>query len=286
MKELKKLLLSKGAKIYANLSGGKDGHAMLKHLVSEQMPVEAVIHCDLGRVEWPQSMDMCKRSANEFSLPFHVIYRTDKMDMIDLWNRRLIQLKGTGKPFWSSKSQRYCTSDMKRDPTDRFYRNCGHNFIISAEGIRADESNDRAKKNPFEIRRRATSSYYDGMGVYEAIEKYHPDHRLAITWYPIFDWSIEDVYMSYGVSMADLFSARVHYKKTGEIISGWPFHPAYAMGNDRVSCMFCIMGSMNDLSNAAIQNPGLLDEMIRMEEEGNATFKNKFSLKQLKHAKD
>jgi 3'-phosphoadenosine 5'-phosphosulfate sulfotransferase (PAPS reductase)/FAD synthetase len=184
--------IDKGAKLYANLSGGKDGQAMLKAVISRGLPVDSVLHCDLGRVEWPQSMGMCERSAAEFGLPLHVIYRTDKRDLLDHWRHRMNQLKGQGKPFWSSATERYCTSDMKRDPTDKFLNSQGSGILINMEGIRAEESRDRAKKNPFTIRRRITSSYYKGMTVEEAIENYKPGKRLGITWFPIFNYSLED----------------------------------------------------------------------------------------------
>ncbi len=276
-----KEVVDKGGVIYANLSGGKDGQAMTRHMFSAGLKAESIIHCDLGRTEWPQSLEMCKRSADEFSIPLDIIYRSDKKDMIDLWNYRLDKLTGTGKPFWSSSTNRYCTSDAKRDPTDKFYRNCGHNLILSAEGIRSDESNERSKKNPFHIRSRITSSYYEGMTVEEAITNYNPQYRLGITCYPIFNFSLQQVFMTYDVTIAHLHLARWQYKQTGTIPTWWPFHPAYAMGNDRVSCMFCVLGSMNDLQNAAKHNPGLLSTMIKMEERGNATFKNNWSLKNL-----
>lgn len=276
-----KMAVSKGAKLYANLSGGKDGQAMLAHLVTNGISVEAVVHCDLGKTEWPQSMAMCKKSADQFGIPLNILRRSDKRDMLDHWKHRMNQLQGTGKPFWSSSKNRYCTSDLKRDPSDVFYRNCGHNFIISAEGIRAQESPARAGKIPFEIRKRITSAYYDGMDVYEAIENYNPEHRLAITVYPVFDFSLQQVFMTYGVTVAHLHLARVEFISTGVVPAWWPFHAAYAMGNDRVSCMICIMGSLNDIMNGAKNNPELLNEMIMMEDIGKATFKNNWSLKSI-----
>jgi 3'-phosphoadenosine 5'-phosphosulfate sulfotransferase (PAPS reductase)/FAD synthetase len=273
--------IGKGAKLYANLSGGKDGQAMLKTVINYGLPVDSVLHCDLGRVEWPQSMGMCQRSAKEFGLPLHVIYRTDKRDLLAHWQHRMLQLKGQGKPFWSSSKNRYCTSDMKRDPTDKFLNSQGSGIIINMEGIRAQESRDRAKKNPFTIRRRITSSYYKGMTVEEAIENYKPGKRLGITWFPIFNYSLDEVWSTYGVDDHDLQRARDVYKTHRYIVSWWPFHPAYAMGNDRVSCMFCILGSINDLQNGAEHNPELLQEMVAMEDEGQATFKDGWSLKTL-----
>lgn len=273
--------LSKGAKLYANLSGGKDGQAMLKTVISNGMHAEAVLHCDLGRVEWPQSMGMCERSAKQFGLPLHVIRRSDSRDLLAHWQQRLIKLEGTCKPFWSSSKNRYCTSDMKRDPTDTFLRSQGKGIIISMEGIRAEESTARSKKNPFTIRTRITSSYYDGMTPEEAIAKYKPGERLGITWYPIFNFTLEEVWNTYDACNELLQLARNFYNSTGRILETWPFHPAYAMGNDRVSCMFCILGSLNDLQVGSIHNPELLGQMIEMEDMGKATFKHNWSLREL-----
>jgi 3'-phosphoadenosine 5'-phosphosulfate sulfotransferase (PAPS reductase)/FAD synthetase len=55
------------------------------------------------------------------------------------------QLRGTGKPFWANAKIRYCTSDLKRGPIDKFYRDY-HGVIISAEDIRAQESSARAHR--------------------------------------------------------------------------------------------------------------------------------------------
>jgi 3'-phosphoadenosine 5'-phosphosulfate sulfotransferase (PAPS reductase)/FAD synthetase len=279
--ELINQAISKGAVTYANLSGGKDGQAMLKAVIEAGIPVEGIIHCDLGRTEWPQSMQMCERSAAEYSLPLHIVKRTDGVDMLGHWENRMKKLEGSGKPFWSSSKNRYCTSDMKRDPTNRFYNNCDHDFVISMEGIRAQESPARSKKSPFEIRDRITSTYYDGMTPAEAIANYKPGKRLAITWYPIFEYSLEEVLNTYGMSIEKMEEARRIYRKTKQVPSWWPFHAAYAMGNNRVSCMFCIMGSLGDLENAAEQNPTLLKMMIALEEAGKATFQKNWSLKEL-----
>ena len=51
--------IAKGAKLYSNISGGKDGQAMTAQLLRYNLPVEALIHADLGKAEWPQSIDHC-----------------------------------------------------------------------------------------------------------------------------------------------------------------------------------------------------------------------------------
>lgn len=278
--DLIKQAIEQGAVLYPNISGGKDGQAMVKTL-SGHFPMEGLVHADLGRTEWKESMGMCEKLAKEFGLPLHIIKRSDGQDMIDHWKDRLIKLKGTGKPFWSSSKSRYCTSDMKRDPINVFYRNVKHNFIISCEGIRADESTQRAKKIPLTIRAKVSSKFYDGMTVEEAIRFYSPRKRLALTWYPIFNFSLADVWATYGIREIDVMKAQDSYQYDGKIPDWWPFHPAYVYGNERVSCVFCILGCTNDLEVGAKHRPELLQMMIDMEEQGQATFKNKFSLKEL-----
>lgn len=279
--EIIKAALAKGAKVYSNISGGKDGQAMSKVLGSM---VHALVHADLGKAEWPESLPHCKLQAKELNVPLFVVYRSDGKGLIERMKDRMATLKakGEGKPFWPSSESRYCTSDLKRDPIDTFYRNLEHDFIISAEGIRAQESKKRSQKNPLAIRTRITSTYYKGMTVDEAIAAYTPGKRLALTWYPIFNATVDDVWATYGMTEYDLMMCRRHYKSFGEVRKWWPFHPAYAYGNDRVSCVFCILGSPNDLAVGAREHPELLEEYIVMEYDGEATFKKDFSLKNIR----
>lgn len=279
--EIIKTAIAAGAKIYASISGGKDGQAMAKHLDNLGHEITGFVYAELGRVEWPESLGMCHKMAELFNIPLHIIKRTDGADMLQHWQNRLDKVAGTGKPFWSSKQNRYCTSDLKRDPIDKFFRNCGDDFIISCEGIRAQESETRSKYEPISIRKRITSPFYDGMTVEEAIANYTPGKRLAITWYPIFDFTLEEVWATFEVDGIALGAAQAQYRQDNTVPAWWQFHPAYVYGNERVSCMFCIMGSINDLKVAAKHNPGLLNTMVAMEEQGNATFKTNWSLKQL-----
>jgi 3'-phosphoadenosine 5'-phosphosulfate sulfotransferase (PAPS reductase)/FAD synthetase len=295
MMHLIDLAISKGAAIYASVSGGKDGQAMVRTMVNNGVPIAGMIHCDLGRSEWPQSLEMCQKQADEYRLTLHVLHRKDGKGLMEYMQRRMQKLAGTGKPFWPSAKSRYCTSDLKRGPSDHFFRNCGQNLIISAEGIRAQESKKRAKKQPLSIRPGVTSKYYaeaytksNGKKGYrhysveKCLEMYNPKHRLVLNWYPVFNMTTDEVWSTYGVNRFDLESYRRLYKQHGYVHHRWPFHPAYVMGNERVSCRFCVLGSLNDLRNAAREAPELLDEMIEMEEQGCATFKNNFSLKELR----
>jgi hypothetical protein len=239
-------------------------------------------------------MAMCEKQAAEYGLPLHILRRTDGLDLVDYMKRRLTMLAGTDKPFWPSSKARYCTSDLKRGPSNNFFTSCGHNLIISAEGIRAEESPARAKKQPLSVRAGVTSDHYTYIVGYkrgkpvrkyytpeECLTMYQPGKRLVLNWYPVFNMKIDEVWASYGMSHRHLLGYQFDYRRTGKVSECWPFHPAYAMGNERVSCMICILGSPNDLRNGAKHNPELLQEMIAMEHEGKATFKAKFSLTEL-----
>jgi 3'-phosphoadenosine 5'-phosphosulfate sulfotransferase (PAPS reductase)/FAD synthetase len=223
---------------------------------------------------------MCIQQSIELNIPLEVVKRSDGLDLLAYWARRMNKLMGENKPFWSSAQNRYCTSDLKREPINKFFRR-RENFIISCEGIRAEESPARAKKSPLRIRPNITSTYYKGMTVEQAIENYNPKKRLALTWFPIFNYTIDEVWATYDMDNIALSLARDYYRRKSSIPTWWAFHPAYAMGNDRVSCMFCVLGSLNDLQNGARHNPKLLKEMIDMENQSGFTFKNKWSLKNL-----
>jgi len=284
MIDLIQTAVAKGAKIYSSISGGKDGQAMTVSLAKWGFNIEALVHADLGRIEWKESLQHCQDMAFSYGIPLEVVKRKDKRDMVDHWKNRMFKLLGTGKPFWSSKAQRYCTADMKRDPINRFFNSTKNNFIISCEGIRADESCDRAKKQPLSMRPKMCSTYYRGMTVEEAIANYNPKKKLVLTWFPIFNFTTADVWNSVIGTEGEnhLKFAREEYQSTGVVPSWWPFHPAYVYGNERVSCMFCVLGSLNDLKNGAKHNPELLDELIEMERQSGFTFKQNFSLQSLK----
>lgn len=280
MFDLIKLAVNKGAKLYASVSGGKDSQAMCKAILNNGLKIEQMVHADLGRVEWAETKSHCEAMAAEYRLPLAVVRRNDGRDLLAHWQHRMKQLKGQNKPFWSSSSSRYCTSDLKRAPINVFFTSTGEDFIISCEGLRADESAARAAKEPLSIRSNS-SSYYKGMTVEEAIANFKPGKKLILNWYPIFTYTTQDVWATHEMTTTDLNAARSAYKTTGTVPTWWPFHPAYVYGNERLSCVFCVLGSKNDLENGAKHNPELLHTLIGMERESGFTFKNGWSLENL-----
>jgi 3'-phosphoadenosine 5'-phosphosulfate sulfotransferase (PAPS reductase)/FAD synthetase len=224
-------LVDRGALVVLNDSGGKDSQAM-RILVSQAVPAAqlVVIHASLGDVEWPDALEHAKDGADRAGLPF-VVARATKSFFQMVEHRFAVRPQS---PSWPSAANRQCTSDLKRGPIEREIRRIarerGTLLVVNCTGIRADESTSRAKQIP--LRQNDRNS------------------KAGRTWY---DWM-----PIHQLSRADVLATVA--------TAGEELHPAYASGNDRLSCMFCIMGSRNDLRNAAIQNPTLYRRYLELEQ--------------------
>jgi 3'-phosphoadenosine 5'-phosphosulfate sulfotransferase (PAPS reductase)/FAD synthetase len=284
MIELMKIAQAKGAHFISNISGGKDGQAMTRTLVQNGFQVHALIHADLGTIEWHQSKQMCQQQADEYGIPLHIVKRNDGLGLLEIIERRKNKLAGSGKPFWPSSKNRFCTSDTKRDPINVFYRNHNHDFIISCVGIRAAESSSRSKMEPAEINTRASSTFYAGMTVEQAIANYKPGKRLVVQWFPVFYFSLDDVWATYNTSAQELEQCRASYASTGTVPAQWPFHPAYVFGNSRVSCVVCPFAAgngCNDIRVGAKHRPDVVQILASWENETGFTYIKGFSLQTL-----
>lgn len=273
--------LRAGAALAISISGGKDGQAMLAelvpwHRVQGYPGALYAIHADLGRTEWPQTAAHVEWLACEADIEL-VVVRREQGDLLARWQERMAILAGTGKPFWSSAANRYCTSDLKRGPINKYLRR--HQLIISAEGVRAAESPARAKKPVVSVREGITSEKLIGLSPEDALAYRSFGQRLALTWNPILHWTTDDVWQACGTDRADLSERRARYAAGDTTaIDGWPAHPAYVYGNERLSCALCVLASDGDIRNGAQHNPALYAELRRMEVESGYTFKHKRSL--------
>jgi 3'-phosphoadenosine 5'-phosphosulfate sulfotransferase (PAPS reductase)/FAD synthetase len=225
------LLARKDVLFVANHSGGKDSQATLIRLLELGIDKNQIIvvHASLGDAEWPGALEKAQEHATKHNLPFFVA-RASKT-IFDMVERRFETRPEV--PSFPSSSTRQCTSDLKRDPIAKVVRNYaaakGFKTVVNCLGIRAQESSARSKKSPFSLN-----------------ERFCTNTRSWFEWFPIFELSVAQV-------------------KASIAAAGETLHYAYALGNDRLSCVFCIMASDGDLKCGAKHNPELLGRYVALE---------------------
>lgn len=212
------------------------------------------VHCDLGKVEWQGTKELAEEHCKHYGIPLHVV-RREKGDLLQ-------QVRERG--MWPDNKNRYCTSDQKRDQVAKLITYSVNDFIaghfsgiqsravqvLNCMGIRADESPARAKKLAFQINKRASNG-----------------KRLVHDWFPIFNWSVGEVW--------------------GAIkSSGIKYHYAYDRGMPRLSCCFCVFASPAALMIAGKHNPELLAEYVEVEKSIGHTFRNGFKIASIKERLD
>jgi 3'-phosphoadenosine 5'-phosphosulfate sulfotransferase (PAPS reductase)/FAD synthetase len=245
-------LLRDGAALVLSVSGGKDSDAMCHHLL-ERRQTEGwsgdvvMLHADLGtRVEWQQTPDYVQHLAQRKGVPLHIV-RWSHGDLIDrIWQR---YYKDPSRPCWPSAQMRYCTADLKRGPISRELRRLfPSGNVICAMGLRAQESQTRARRPAFALRTDSSAA---------------TKRRFVYDWLPIHDWTESNVWDC--------------IRRHGDV-----YHEAYSLGNHRLSCALCVLASLNDLINGAVHNPATYREYCRIEAVTGYSFRKDFWLSDLK----
>ena len=224
-------LIAEGALFVCNHSGGKDSQAMMIHLLAT-VPAKqlVVVHATLGEFEWPGALEHAQQQAAAAGVAF-VVAQAGKtfFEMVEQRFKRRPDV-----PSWPSASTRQCTSDLKRGPIEREVRRYmkAHGFtkVVNCVGIRAQESVSRSKAEPWRFNERNSVA-----------------GRTWFDWLPIFTLSAAEVFAMIAAA-------------------GQQPHPAYANGNERLSCVFCIMASKRDLANGAKHHPELFNRFVEMEQ--------------------
>lgn len=245
-------LLRNGADLVLSVSGGKDSDATSHYLLNLRLKEAwtgsvCMVHADLGRAEWHNTTEYVTNLARRKGVELHIV-RYTHCDLIDRIWKRWESLNHAGCP-WPSAQARYCTSEMKKAPISRWMRNqfpTGN--VICAMGLRASESSTRAKKAVFTSRTDCTAP---------------TKGRYVWDWLPIHDWSEAQVWEC--------------IRQHGNI-----YHPAYKLGNQRLSCALCVLASLNDLMNGAIHNPDTYRELCRIEAVTGYSFRQNLWLSDLK----
>ena len=219
-------MIQRGALVACNVSGGKDSQAMTI-LLARTVPRDqlVVVHAPLGEVEWPGTVEHIE-STIPAGVPLIFARVASGKSLLERVEER---------GMFPSPRARFCTSDLKSSPIERElrrYLKAHPRFggrIVSALGIRRDESNARSKRIPW-----ARSDRNSRAG------------REWFDWLPIFDLGAAEVF---------------------RIIrdAGQSPHWVYAQGLSRCSCSFCIFGSSSAMRRAAELRPGLYKKYTEIE---------------------
>lgn len=224
-----KEMINSGALFVSNHSGGKDSQAMLIKLL-EIIPARqlVVVHASLGVIEWPGALELAETQAKDAGLTF-IVARATKT-LFEMVERRFENRPEV--PSWPSSNTRQCTSDLKRGPIQREIRRYakanGFKTIVNCLGLRGQESPGRAKRHVL-----------SKMSISNSVNTW-------FEWLPIHDLLTSEVFAS------------IHN-------AGQKPHYAYSLGNERLSCVFCIMSSRNDMRNGAKHNPLLITKYAELE---------------------
>lgn len=245
-------LLARDCVVAIGVSGGKDSDACAiavnKHLneIGHTGP-RLLVHSDLGRIEWTESLPQCERLAAHLGWELLVV-RRQAGDMMDRWQGRWKNNVARYADLscvklilpWSTPSMRFCTSELKAAViSSALKKRFPGQHIVNVAGIRREESDNRAK---------APVSKPDPRLDRKGLEGY--------TWNAVIEFSIDQV--------------------LGTIASsGLALHEGYSKyGMSRISCAYCIMSSEADLMASAgcVDNHEVYIELVELEAESTFAF--------------
>ena len=238
--------LADGAWVAFNLSGGKDSGASayavsrLLDRMGHPRSRRLAVHADLGRAEWETTPATVEAIADHIGVPL-IVVRRKAGDMVARWEQRFSNGKARYEALetynligpWSSSSLRFCTSELKVQVIGpELARRLRGQTIISVVGIRRDESRRRRNTPVSKVDTRFAK----------------PGNRHGtrmLLWHPLVDWASDNVFS---------WHAR----------GGVPLHEAYHLhGSTRLSCRFCVLASLHDLSVSA-SVPANLDHYLHL----------------------
>jgi len=254
--------LDDDAALIVSVSGGKDSDAMALALHRARQLFDwrgrfILCHADLGRMEWPQSLPHCRELAKRLGAEFAVVQHDH--DLLEGIQRR--RAKRPDAPPFPSAAARYCTATWKRSVIDKYIRRtfpCDQT-VICAMGLRAEESTSRARRDPCSPRTKASAP---------------TKNRHVLDWLPIHHWTLAQVWAEIGYTLDELRAIQLETRRTGVIPPDFKAHPAYALGNERVSCALCVLASKNDLLVGSVQNPELYRQLVNLELESGYSFQS------------
>lgn len=232
------MALAAGAPVAIGVSGGKDSQAAViatmayLNAISHTGP-RILIHADLGIVEWDDSLAVCEALSIRYGVELVKVSRKAG-GLMERWEAR-----------WRSSVDRYCDLltvtlvPCWSTPAMRFCTSELKTHVITSELRRRFPG--RVVINVTGVRREESARR-----AHAPISDCKPG---LINWRPVLDWTEAEVFAAIDASEMQP-------------------HPAYrCFGMSRVSCRFCIMSNVADLSAAAAQDEAapLYRRMVTLE---------------------
>lgn len=245
-------LLASNCVVACGISGGKDGTAMALRvaqyldLIGHTGP-RVLVHADLGRVEWKDSLPSCQRLADHLGWELMVVKRAAG-DLMDRWQVRWRNNVARYADLscvklilpWSTPAMRFCTSELKGSVImSALRKRFPTSDICNVTGVRAQESSARKK-----------------MPISKVELKLQRKNTAGMSWNAIHGMEIEAVYQVIGDA-------------------GLALHEGYTKyGSSRISCAFCILGSFSDQQASASceDNHAIYVEMVELEAQSTYAF--------------
>lgn len=249
-------LRSRDCPVAIGVSGGKDSIATALRLAAYLDEIghrgpRILIHADLGEVEWKDSLPVCERLAERIGWEL-VVVRRRAGGMMQRWEKRWENNLARHRELgcvqlilpWSTPAMRFCTSELKTSVIcSALKKRFPGQDILSVTGVRHQESAARAKMPVASQQKKLTRRGAEGWN-----------------WNPIIEWSTEEVFQYIG--------------RHPDLV-----HEAYTRyGSTRVSCAFCIMGSIGDLNASAScpDNHAIYRRMVALEVKSGFSFQNRW----------
>jgi len=251
-----------------NISGGKDSQTMLRlfmrlvDILGLDRRKIVCVFADLGAEdEWAGTEELAREHAAHYGVRFIKVQKGENNDAPITLLQHIIN---HGK--WPNLENRFCTSDMKRDPIGTVItmlcdelrsawkamlpKGCKARVrrvrILNCMGMRAQESPARAKLVSFEKNKRVTN---------ETVKD-------CDNWLPIHGLTEHQVW-------ADIKASGVRH------------HWVYDAGMPRLSCRFCVLAGRKALVRAAQLDPDGAVKRAEAEEKMGHTFGRDFTMRDI-----